>query len=287
MYYLIKLLLVPISILPFRVLYIISDVMYFIIYRLFKYRIAVVKENLLKSFPNKSIEELYVIEKKFYSNLCDSIVETIKLITISMPQLNKRITANWQVITQEHATGRVAQGHLSHLFNWEWGTVACNVNTPYQFVGIYNKVTNKAFNQLMQYIRGRSGTLLIDMNDMQAQMGEIQKGNTLWGFIADQNPSEPRRSAWITFLGRPTAFYKGAELVARRYNNIVFFGKIQRVKRGYYNIVLHKAFDQGKLTTDGEITTAYVRFLEQSIHEQPDNWVWSHRRWKHQPPINL
>lgn len=281
MYYILLAIFYPISYLPFRVLYAISNVLYFLVYKVIGYRKAVSYVNLKNSFPQKSELEIEKIMQQFYKNLCDNVVETIKLLTITKEELNKRITANWEVLDEAHATGRLAQGHLAHFFNWEWGTTACNWNTKYQFTCIYNPLSNRHFEKLLSKIRTRSNVILVDMDETQKLMGHYQKQNTLWGIIADQNPSEPRRSAWVDFLGRKTAFYKGAELIARRYNNIVFFGEVVRVKRGYYNINITKVFDNPRETRDGEVTEKFVKYLEECIDRNPDNWVWSHRRWKH------
>jgi KDO2-lipid IV(A) lauroyltransferase len=281
MYYLLLIIFYPISVLPFWVLYGISDGMFFLVYQVFGYRKNVVMDNLTKSFPEKSQEELQIIAKQFYKNLCDSVVETIKLLTITNAEINKRFTCNYEVVNNSTGKGRIVQAHLSHTFNWEWGTVASNLNMHVTFTALYNRVTNEAFNKLMYKMRTRSGSIMIDMDDMQSVMAEYQKKDICWCFIADQNPSEPRRGAWVDFFGRETSFFKGAELIARRYNNIVLFGTIKRMKRGYYHLQLEKKYDNAKATNDGEITTAYVRYLENEIKQQPDNWVWSHRRWKH------
>jgi Kdo2-lipid IVA lauroyltransferase/acyltransferase len=280
-----RIILYPISLLPFWVLYIISDFLYWLLAKVFKYRWVVVLDNLSKAFPEKTSDEINSIAFKYYKNLCDSIVETIKLISISKKELNKRMVANWDVLNEAKHKGQVPQAYMSHQFNWEWGTVSCAYAVPYNFVGLYNKISSRAFNNLMLHLRGKSGATLIDMDDMLEQMSYYQQQpNTLWGFIADQNPSEPRRGVWANFFNRETAFFKGAELVARRYNNMVFFGTIVKVKRGYYTIELTKVYNQGRQTADGEITNAYVQFLEKSIRQQPENWVWSHRRWKHKKP---
>jgi Kdo2-lipid IVA lauroyltransferase/acyltransferase len=281
MYYLLLILFYPISILPFWVLYGISDVMYVMVYKIFGYRKKVVMDNLRKSFPEKTQEELEIIARKFYRNLCDSIVETIKLLTISNAEINKRFTCNYDVVNNETGKGRIVQAHLSHTFNWEWGTVASNLNMNVTFTALYNRITNNAFNKLMYKMRTRSGSNMVDMDDMQKVMADYQKQDICWCFIADQNPSEPRRGAWVDFFGRETSFFKGAELIARRYNNIVLFGSIKKLRRGFYHLELIKKYDNARQTSDGEITTAYVRYLEDEIRNQPENWVWSHRRWKH------
>ncbi len=264
-----------------RVLYGISNLIYFVVYKLLKYRVGITKDNLTQSFPTKSNEELLLIEKEFYKNLCDSVVETIKMITISKKEINKRVQGDWDKIAAYQKTGRVLQIQLAHQFNWEWAIMACSFNTPYIFTGLYNPISNKGFNKFMLYIRGRFGTELVNMNEMQQLMGAYQKKNTLWGFIADQNPSDPKRAAWVNFLGRETAFYKGGELVARRYNNIVLFGAFLKIKRGYYKFTVEEKYFEAKNTKDEEITQAYVSHLEAAIYKNPSNWVWSHRRWKH------
>jgi Kdo2-lipid IVA lauroyltransferase/acyltransferase len=284
MYYLLFGILYIFSLLPFRLLYIISDVLYLIIWKVFRYRKKVTLENLTLSFPEKTQAEIVVIMNAYYRNLCDSIVETVKLISISESNLLKRIKCNWEIFDLMNMENRNGQGYMSHQFNWEMATVACNWRAPRRFTGIYLPLTNQAFDRLYRYIRGRSGTRLVRVQDMQKEMTNIQQSETLWGFIADQNPSDPKRVSWNTFFNRTTAFFKGPEFVARRYNNIVYFGEIIKLKRGYYEIKMKLAFENPRETSDGEITEAYVRYLEESIKRQPANWVWSHRRWKHTPP---
>lgn len=242
----------------------------------------VTMQNLRLSFPEKTENELEQIAKKYYKNLCDSIIETIKLFSISKNELNKRMQCNWELMDLMTTEDRNGQAYMSHQFNWEWATVLCNWRAPRRFTGLYMPLTNKAFDKLYLWLRGRSGVHLIRVQDMQKEMAAVQNEKILWGFIADQNPSDPKRVSWNDFMNRKTAFFKGPEFVARRYNNIVYFGEIIKIKRGYYEIKLRLAFDNPRNTSDGEITEAYVRHLEQSIKRQPENWVWSHRRWKHQ-----
>lgn len=282
MYYLLYILFYSISLLPMSLLYILSDGLFFLLYHVFQYRRKVTIENLQLSFSEKPAKELEAIAKKYYRNLCDSIVETIKLFSISKTALNKRVQCNWEVFDEMTQQNRNGQAYMSHQFNWEWATVLCNWRAPRRFTGLYMPLTQVAFDKLYLKLRGRSGTQLIRVQDMQKEMGHIQNQEILWGFIADQNPSDPKRVSWNDFMNRKTAFFKGPEFVARRYNNIVYFGEIVKLRRGYYEIKLKLAFDNPRNTIEGEITEAYVRHLEQSIKRQPENWVWSHRRWKHQ-----
>lgn len=273
-----------ISLLPFRVLYIIADGMYFLLYKLIGYRIAVTRANLLQAFPEKTDAERLHIEQAFYKNLCDSIVETIKLCSISMDELCARIPCNSEVLLPMETENRNGMILFSHQFNWEWGTVVGNIYSPRRFTGMYMPLTNPNFEKLFRYLRGRAGTRLLRVQDMQKELGNLQQGQLLWGFIADQNPSDPRRVAWVDFLGKKTAFSKGPDMVARRYNNLVYWGEIIKVRRGHYRIQMTPAFQQAGELKDGELTEAYVRFLENNIRQYPANWLWSHRRWKHVYP---
>lgn len=268
-----------ISLLPFWVLYGISNFLYFVLYILLGYRKKVVRENLTISFPEKTTTEIISIEKKFYLSLCDSIVETIKMLSISKAALSKRIDANWDEI--ENIKDRNAVAYVSHQFNWEWGTLLTNEKITKQFLGPYLPLKSVVFEKLVKTIRSRFGTITIPADDMNEQLAIFQKQNVLWGFVADQTPADTKRCAWEDFFNRKTAFAKGAELVARRYNNPVLFGEFVKIKRGHYYVNLKLTFENPRETLDGEITAAYVRFLEDSIKRQPENWVWSHRRWKH------
>ncbi len=281
MYYLIYGGLYLISLLPFWCLYAISDLLYLLLYHGIGYRKKVVNENLTLSFPEKSQQEIEVITQKYYHNLCDGIVEIIKMLSISQQELDRRMTCNWEVFDLMTSQQRNGQGFMSHQFNWEWGTLICNWHVPRRFTGIYLPLTSPVFERLFYKMRSRAGMKLVTVQNMQKEMTALQNQETLWGFIADQNPSDPKRVSWNDFMHRKTAFFKGPEFVARRYNNLVFFGEIIKLKRGYYEIKMKLAFENPRDTQEGEITEAYVRFLEDSIKRQPENWVWSHRRWKH------
>ncbi len=260
--------------------------MYVLLFNVFKYRKEVIHSNLIISFPEKLEEEITDITKKYYKNLCDSIVETIKMISITQKELEKRMCCNWELFDSMTQQNRNGQAYMSHQFNWEWGTLICNWHVPRRFTGLYLPLTNKAFDKLLIKIRSRAGMKLVRVQNMQNEMAAIQNDKTLWGFIADQNPSDPKRVSWNDFFNRKTAFFKGPEFVARRYNNIVYFGEFIKIKRGYYEIKMKLAFENPRETKEGELTEAYVRFLEDSIKRQPENWVWSHRRWKHTYPEN-
>jgi Kdo2-lipid IVA lauroyltransferase/acyltransferase len=281
MYYLIYICCYLISLLPFWILYGIADFCYVVIYYIVRYRRQVVRENLKLSFPEKSEEEIIAIEKKYYRNLSDMVVETIKMMTISKKQLQKRMQVDTSLFGKLYQQGKSCQVHLGHSFNWEWANLRCKADVPNPFIVVYKPISNTTFEKLMMKMRARFGTILVSTSDIQSGMQPWQNKNYVSVLVADQNPSNTRRSYWAPFLHRITAFYKGPELSARRGDVPVVFWDIRKKKRGYYQAELKLIFDHPKVESEGVITERFVRFLENSIREQPELWVWSHRRWKH------
>ncbi|MBK7762406.1 MAG: hypothetical protein IPI46_03410 [Bacteroidetes bacterium] len=181
MYTILYFFLYLVSLLPFRILYWLADFLYFVLFTIFGYRKEVVLNNLKTSFPEKSQQEITEISKRYYRNLCDNIVETIKLISISKSELDKRMICNWEVFESMTSQNRNGQAFMSHQFNWEWATVICNWHSPRRFTGIYMPLTNKAFDKLMFTIRSRANMKLIRVHDMQKEMASLQNQETLWG----------------------------------------------------------------------------------------------------------
>ena len=170
MYYLIYPFLYLLSLLPFWVLYGLSDVLYLILGKIIKYRKDIIQENLSISFPEKTANEIQEITKKYYCHLCDSIVETIKMISISKEELARRMKCNWEVFDSMTIQNRNGQSYMSHQFNWEWATLLCNWHVPRRFTGLYMPLTNAAFERLFLNIRGRAGMKLVRVQDMQKEM---------------------------------------------------------------------------------------------------------------------
>ncbi len=281
MYYLLLALLYPLSILPLRVLYLLSDFAFFILYYITGYRKAIVLDNLVHAFPEKSPEELAVIRRRFYRSFCDQWIETVKLLSISERDLNRHITGNWEVFEALDADDKNIYALLGHTFNWEWANVICQYRAPQQFAGVYLPVSNAAFDRLMKKIRSRSGAELISMKGMKSGLQQIQQKRHIIGMIADQNPSDPNVALWLPFMHREAPFFRGPEAMARRAKGAVVFAGIRKIARGHYNITLTKMWDDASLTAPGEIMLAYIAFMEEQLRVQPENWLWSHRRWKH------
>lgn len=281
MYYLILILLYPVSLLPLSVLYLLSDLVFVILYHVIGYRKGVVDENLRHAFPEKSQEELKRIRKQFFKNFCDQWIETLKLLSISKAELDRRFTGNWEVFQQLGKEGKNTYAILGHTFNWEWANVACQYHTPQQYACVYLPLSNTAFDRVMLRIRSRSGALMVSMKALKSGLAKLRDTQHILALAADQNPSEPELAEWISFMNREAPFFRGPEQMARRAKAAVVFAAIRKVKRGYYSIHLVRYCNDASQTSSGEILQDYVKFMEQQLHEHPDNWLWTHKRWKH------
>jgi KDO2-lipid IV(A) lauroyltransferase len=282
-YYLLLALLYPISLLPFWVLYRISDLAFFILYHLLGYRKQIVWDNLRHAFPEKTDAELLFIRRKFYKSFCDQWIETIKLLTVPYKELNKRFTANWEVVKQLGLEGKNTYLIAGHTFNWEWANVVFPLNVPQQYACVYLPVSNKGFDKLMSRIRSRSGAWMVSMKALKSGLSRLNTKQHILTLAADQNPEAGVIGAaeWISFLNREVPVFKGPEQLSRRGKAAVVFCAIRKEKRGHYNMTLSHYCDDASQTQAGEILRAYIRFLEEQIRQQPENWLWSHRRWKH------
>jgi len=280
MYYLLFGFLYLLSLLPLRVLYLLSDFAYWLVYHVLGYRKGVVLHNLSIAFPEKTEAEREQIARKFYRNFTDTFIETIKCISASPAWLQKHAQADLQVFHQLHQQGYKCQVHMGHNFNWELANLSVTRELPYTLLGVYMPLKNKAVDRLFRYIRSKSGTVLLPATNMSAAMVPHRSKQYLLGLVADQNPGDPRAAYWVRFVDQPTPFIKGAERGGRNAKAAIVFCHITKIRRGYYKVHFSLAATEPQALPAGVLTLQYVRFLEQVIRDAPDMWLWSHRRWK-------
>ena len=271
-----------ISLLPFWMMYRVSDLIFILLYYLLGYRKKVVMENLRNSFPEKSEAELKKIAIDFYRYLCDLFFETIKTLTASRKRMLMHCKMNEE--TQKLFDSYYAQQKsviivMGHLGNWEWAGAVFE-NSRHQLYVIYHQLSNPYFNTLVIKMRTRLGTRLIEMKSTLREMVSKRKEVCATAFIADQTPF-PENAYWTTFLNQDTPVFTGTEKIAQKFNYPVIYVSIKRHKRGQYEVFGELLFDQPKDTQEGEISEAHTRRLEHDIRQQPEVWLWSHRRWKH------
>jgi Kdo2-lipid IVA lauroyltransferase/acyltransferase len=275
-----------ISRLPFWALYILSDILYGVLYYVIKYRRKVVQENLKNSFPEKSQEELDAIEKAYFKYLADLIVEIIKSITISEKELMRRvIVTNPELIQSYFAQGKSIIAVSGHYCNWEFAALNFGCNNDKKFLIIYKPLSNQIFNDLFVMIRSRFGGIPVPMNQTMRKMVQLKNEQTVSVLVGDQTPLKGDTNYFTTFLNQPTAVFLGIEKLAVQMDDVVVFYDMKRVARGYYSYTLVPLIDDAKKTAPYEITEAHVRHLEGMIIKEPQYWLWSHRRWKFKPEL--
>jgi KDO2-lipid IV(A) lauroyltransferase len=276
-----------VTLLPLRVLYVFSDLLYIILYYFSSYRRKVVALNLKNAFPEKSEVERKQIGKNFYKHLADLFVETFKLTHMSKEQLMRRCTVNnSEILDKLFKQKRDIIAVLGHYNNWEW-LIIFSAYTKYKFTSSYKPLQNKFFDRFLNNLRSQYGTTLVPMSFILREIINNRKSNinSLSAFIADQTPIKSEIKYWTTFLNQDTPVYLGAEKIASRYDMAVVFFNLQKIKRGYYNLNIELLFDHTEGLPDHLITETHVKRLEQIIREKPEYWIWSHRRWKHKKPV--
>jgi KDO2-lipid IV(A) lauroyltransferase len=281
MYYVVYSFFYLVSLLPMRILYIISDAIYLVVYYGIGYRKKIVINNLEMAFPEKTNEERVKIAKEFYHNLLDSFLETIKLVSASRNFLKKRVTANWEVLEPLFRGGKSCQLHLGHTFNWEWGHHVLGSYTNFQVLVVYMPLSNSVFEKLTYNLRVLHGNKFIAAGNMSKSMETFKDTQYLLGLVADQSPGNLNNAYWVNFFGKPTAFVAGPEKGGRTANLPVLFASIVKPKRGHYHAIIEVACEDPCAMKEGELTLKYAHYMEKVIRANPEMWLWSHRRWKH------
>ena len=274
--------LIPLSLLPPAGMYAFSDLMYFVLYRLLSYREKIVVENLRKSFPGKSEEEIKQITKKFYRHFCDVFIEGIKPFTASEKFIQDRVKlVNGELLEHYYKLNRSVILPTGHYANWEWPALAFIRHSSHKALGIYKPLSNKFFDNKLQQTRSKFGLTLMSTKEVATYFAEHKDIACSYGFIFDQSPSNPDKGHWMKFLNQDTVVLTGVERYARQYNFPVIYGKITREKRGQYIVEYELITDTPQQTREGEITEAIMRVNEKLILAAPEFYLWTHRRWKH------
>lgn len=275
-----------VSVLPFWLLYRVSDLLYIVLYYFIGYRRKVVMSNLKNSFPEKSLAQLKQIEKEFYKFLCDLMLETLKTLTISKKQAVKRCYFdNIEFFNPFLEKNQKIILVLGHYGNWELGGAGITSQKNINLHVLYKPLSNKYFDKLIIKMRTRLGTKLIKMKETFRVILANRKNKQIetYAFIADQTPS-PQNAYWTTFLNQDTPVFWGTEVIAKKLNYPVVYVTINRVKRGYYKMHATMLCENPKETSKGEISEMHTKKLEQDIINEPAIWLWSHKRWKHKRP---
>ncbi len=279
---------IPLSLLPLRILYLFTDFFYILIILFIPYRKKVVHENLKRSFPDKKDKEIRTIERKFYRHFTDLLAEGIKNLTISKEQLSKRLVVkNTEIMDKLYKEKKSVLLVSGHYNNWEWLITSQNNLFSHQAMGIGMPLTSKFWDKKINERRSRYGMKVVNVKNFKTAI-EAEKNNPIAILVlSDQSPGDSRKSYWMNFLNQQTAVLFGAEQMANEYNFAVVFFAMKKVKRGYYEMDLSLISDEPKAMRWGEITEQHAKMLEKEIVAAPEFWIWSHKRWKRDIPSDL
>ncbi len=289
MFYIVYPIFYLLSLIPFWIMYLISDVLYFLIYKIWGYRTQVVTHQLQSCFPEKSDEEIHSIVKQYYRNMCDQIVETIKIASMSEKELNKRFEVDYEkwmpyFLEREHLSFWTA-----HFFNFEWVNLSFQFkmkwlheqagHKPFEYYGVYSSLGSKLSDRIFRKLREKPGSYLVSTKEFVQALKDHKPMNAM-GLIADQSPLNVERSFWIDFFGINTPFFSLPEKVAQDRNLTVVYAQVTKLKRGYYRCEMSVLTEEPQELQRGQLTKMYAERLESEIKKQTPLWMWSHRRWK-------
>lgn len=276
-----------ISKLPLPVHYFVSDLSYFLNYYLIGYRKKVVRKNLTAAFPQKSLEEIKKIEKEFFRNFTDYLVETIKLKTISKTELQVRVQhLNQHLFLEAKKEGKNIVFLAGHVFNWEWISALATILPQDNCHPVYRKVSNRFWNEQLLRIRNRFGNQsLEDKEVIRHILQTSNEGNSAYMFVADQSPHHTHVNQGLWFLNQKTPVFIGYDKLATRKNLTFIYCEMKKVKRGYYQINYKKIEPDADKFRPMEVVVKFHQLLEETIEKRPANYLWSHRRWKYQKSI--
>lgn len=276
-----------VSRLPLKFLYIFSDVIFFLIYHVAGYRKKVVLSNIENSFPEKSREETLLIRKKFYSNFSDYLVETIKSFTMSATELRVRVQhINQHVFHDANNEGRNVIMLSGHVFNWEWFNAFATVIPQENCFPVYRKVNNSFWEEQIKKIRSSYGNQAVEANEVIKHIFRNKNdGNSVYMFVADQTPHVNLVDYGLVFLNQATPAFVGYDKLATRMPLDFIYCDMKKVKRGFYQVNYYKIEPDGEKFVEHEVVRKFHAMLEETICRRPDNYLWSHRKWKNSHAI--
>ena len=275
--------------LPLRILYWLSDFIFVILYFVVGYRKKVVFQNLKNSFPEKSDSELKIIRKKFYHNFCDYLVETLKSFTITSHELRVRVQyLNQDIFHEAKAENKNVILLAGHIFNWEWFNAFATVVPQEKSFPVYRKVQSSFWEQKVKEIRNRFGNHALEAKEVIRHIFKnANDGNSVYMFVADQTPHVSEVTYGLNFLHQKTPAFVGYDKLSTRMDLAFVYCEMKKVKRGYYQINSYRIEPDGEKFEEYEVVKKFHKMLETTINKRPDNYLWSHRRWKYQHAVKV
>ena len=238
--------------------------------------------NLAQAFPEKTEEQRKAIAKKYYHNLVDSFVETIKSFSVGKEFYNQHCSGDYSIFDKYYQEGKSCQMHPGHQFNWEWYNHHFAIRLKQPSLAVYTPLASPLFDKLFYRQRTKQGSVMLPAGNMKQNFLPWQNKLHVLVLVADQKPGDPSNAYWFNFFNKPAPFLKGPERAARDKACPVVFAFCKKIKRGYYLAEFVPVTEDASKMREGELTSIYVKMLTERIIANPDMWLWSHKRWKHE-----
>lgn len=267
--------------LPFRFLYLLSDGLAFLLYYVIRYRKKVIADNLRRAFPEKTDKEIRDITRKSYLNLTDVLLETLKSFTLPVEEVTRRCRpVNPELLNRylDQSKPLILVG--THLGNWEYSGLSMPPAFHGATITAFKPVKNKAMEDFLNRARGRAGMEMVHMEEFYRVMRKRSGEAAVFILLADQSPSSRKSAHWVPFFGGSTAHLPGTDVLSRKFGCPVLYYRVERLRRGFYEIVYEEICSDPSVMPEKGITLAYAQLLERDIRKQPEQWLWSHKRWK-------
>ncbi len=274
--------LLLISWMPFGILYLLSDILYYLLYHVAGYRKNIVRKNIKLSGLVKTKKEALAIERKFYRYLCDLFLEMIKVKGMSKNDMMRRFKLTNPSILKDFARMNKSVFVMAgHYGNFEW-LLSLGHHTPHTAHGIYAPLQNPYFDKYLKKVRSLHGSFLISRKKFREQFTNMQhrKELTVIGFAADQSPQDKKKNYFRNFFGHEVPVFTGAERLGKTFDVPILMAKVRRIKRGYYETTLNLLAENPRTLPDYAITDFFYEQLETLIKEDPSLYFWSHNRFK-------
>jgi KDO2-lipid IV(A) lauroyltransferase len=272
---------------PLRILYIFSDIIFFLNFYFVGYRKKIITQNLKNSFPEKTDEEIKEIRKKFYLNFSDYLAETVKSFSISETETRVRMQyINQHLFHEAKTEGKNIILMAGHVFNWEWMNAFAPITPQKNSHPVYRKVNSSFWEDQMKKVRSKFGNEPLEANEVILNIFRNKNdGDTIYLFVADQTPHVAHVNYGLKFLNQRTPAFIGYDKLATRMDLIFIYCEMKKVKRGFYQVNYHRIYPEGEKFVKNEVVRKFHQLLENTIHKYPDNYLWSHRKWKYQDSI--
>jgi KDO2-lipid IV(A) lauroyltransferase len=287
-YYMLMIFTWPMKFFPLEFHYFFSEILFFLIYRVFRYRRKVAHNNLSLSFPEKDEKEIEKINREFFKRFTDIFIETLYFTHVNLEKESKRLVVkNFEIVDDLLEKGRNVIWVAGHFGNWEYVQLFRKKLISNRYF-IYKQLNNKTFDQFYLRLRSRAAQPL-EMKQTYRKLIDDKQNNRqfLAYFISDQRPLKEELKHWITFMNQDTPVMLGTEKIARKTNAAVVYAEIGRIKRGYHHIRFETIVEDPSTTKPYEITDRFFARLEESVRKSPEQYLWTHKRWKYKRGENL